>query len=164
MKIDELIASYDPVDTKYRNKFRTVYAPSERRTSANSFSFILTPEEVDDILLEPTRRMKELNVETEFACVDCDNMGYNFDGDISCNKGYNGGTCPLKKSASLADRRKPPKTEQEQLSLDCYFCRNHSQGDTIYERSDWDGGVGFDRIPNIKYCPMCGRELFKEED
>ena len=59
--------------------------------------------------------------------------------------------------------KQPPKDWHEQMKLDCYFCRNHEQGDTLYELSDWDGGVGFDRISNIKYCPVCGRELLKED-
>ena len=41
----------------------------------------------------------------------------------------------------------------------CEFCANHCQDDTIYEMSDWDGGIGFDYIRHIKYCPICGREL-----
>ena len=41
----------------------------------------------------------------------------------------------------------------------CSFCTNHEKGDTLYEMSDWDGGIGFDYIHNIKYCPLCGKEL-----
>lgn len=29
--------------------------------------------------------------------------------------------------------------------------------DTLYTSSDWDGGIGFDYIRNIKYCPICGK-------
>lgn len=43
----------------------------------------------------------------------------------------------------------------------CSFCESHEQGDTLYESSDWDGGIGFDYIRNIKYCPLCGKELPK---
>lgn len=44
---------------------------------------------------------------------------------------------------------------------DCYcgFCANHEDGDTLYEMSDWDGGIGFDYIRDIHYCPLCGRRL-----
>lgn len=56
-----------------------------------------------------------------------------------------------------------PKTYSEQLNLDCEFCRCHEQGDTLYNWSDWDGGIGFDYIRDIKFCPICGRELFIEE-
>ena len=35
------------------------------------------------------------------------------------------------------------------------------QGDTLYVSSDWDGGIGFDYIRDIKYCPICGKELSK---
>lgn len=41
----------------------------------------------------------------------------------------------------------------------CEFCQNHEQGDTLYESSDWDGGIGFDYIRDIKYCPICGKKL-----
>ena len=45
----------------------------------------------------------------------------------------------------------------------CEFCQNHEQGDTLYEPSDWDGGIGFDYIRDIKYCPLCGRKLDSED-
>lgn len=41
----------------------------------------------------------------------------------------------------------------------CEFCTNHEDGDTLYEMSDWDGGIGFDYIKDIHYCPICGRRL-----
>lgn len=44
----------------------------------------------------------------------------------------------------------------------CEFCKNHEDGDTLYEMSDWDGGIGFDYIRNIHYCPLCGKKLKKE--
>lgn len=47
-------------------------------------------------------------------------------------------------------------------SHDCEFCANHEDGDTLYETSDWDGGIGFDYIRNIHYCPICGKKLKKE--
>lgn len=46
--------------------------------------------------------------------------------------------------------------------MECEFCLNHEQGDTLYEPSDWDGGIGFDYIRDIKYCPLCGRMLNAE--
>ena len=52
----------------------------------------------------------------------------------------------------IADRKTEPQT-------DCEFCQNHEQGDTLYEPSDWDGGIGFDYIRDIKYCPLCGAML-----
>ena len=61
------------------------------------------------------------------------------------------------------DDKKPPKDWHEQLKLDCDFCRKHEKGDTLYELSSWDGGVGYDYIRDIKYCPICGRELFDGE-
>lgn len=49
---------------------------------------------------------------------------------------------------------------------DCPTCRyfNLEQGDTLYRWSDWDGGIGFDYIHNIRFCPVCGRELPKEDE
>lgn len=32
-------------------------------------------------------------------------------------------------------------------------------GDTLYISADWDGGIGFDYIRNIQYCPVCGKKL-----
>ena len=45
----------------------------------------------------------------------------------------------------------------------CDFGKCHEQGDTLYESSDWDGGIGFDYIRDIKYCPLCGGLLDGEE-
>ncbi len=42
---------------------------------------------------------------------------------------------------------------------ECDFCSAHEAGDTLYTMSDWDGGIGFDYVRNIKYCPLCSREL-----
>ena len=33
------------------------------------------------------------------------------------------------------------------------------QGDTLYIEHSWDGGIEFDYIRNIKFCPVCGKEL-----
>ena len=63
---------------------------------------------------------------------------------------------------SAQPERKAPVSYKEQLSLDCSFCRQHERGDTLYESSDWDGGIGFDYIRNIRFCPICGRELYDE--
>ncbi len=48
--------------------------------------------------------------------------------------------------------------------INCKFCKNHEEGDTLYESADWDGGIGFDYIWDIKFCPLCGRKLRGEED
>ena len=42
---------------------------------------------------------------------------------------------------------------------ECRFCAEHFKGDTLYECNGWDGGLSFDYIRNIKYCPLCGKEL-----
>ncbi len=52
------------------------------------------------------------------------------------------------------------KNEQKQGEL-CDFCSNYGleDGDTLYISADWDGGVAFDYIRDIHYCPKCGRKL-----
>ena len=41
----------------------------------------------------------------------------------------------------------------------CEFCLSHEAGDTIFDETSWDGGIGFDYIRNIQYCPICGKKL-----
>ena len=41
----------------------------------------------------------------------------------------------------------------------CEFCSSHEDGDTLYDMSDWDGGIEFNYIRNIHYCPICGKKL-----
>lgn len=38
------------------------------------------------------------------------------------------------------------------------------KGDILYRPVDWDGGIAFDSIKDIKYCPCCGKELPNEND
>ena len=51
-----------------------------------------------------------------------------------------------------------PSAQPEQ-SEPCDLCSNLEKGDTLYQYSDWDGGIGFDYIRDIQYCPKCGRRL-----
>ena len=46
---------------------------------------------------------------------------------------------------------------------ECEFCLTHEKGDTLFDEISWDGGIGFDYIRNIKYCPLCGKELVVEQ-
>lgn len=48
---------------------------------------------------------------------------------------------------------------KEDIVEPCDFCECHEKGDTLYEATSWDGGISFDYIRNIKYCPLCGKEL-----
>lgn len=50
------------------------------------------------------------------------------------------------------------------MNKNCEFCLSHCQNDTLYEESSWDGGVGFDYIRPIKYCPLCGEKLRTEDE
>ena len=45
----------------------------------------------------------------------------------------------------------------------CEFCLTHEKGDTLYEETSWGGGIEFKYIRNIKYCPLCGKELYSDE-
>ena len=47
---------------------------------------------------------------------------------------------------------------------DCEFCRCHEKEDVLYELLDWDHGLAFDEIRNIKYCPLCGAMLKGGDD
>ena len=44
----------------------------------------------------------------------------------------------------------------------CPLCKYDEleYGDTLYS---WDGGVCYDSIWPVRFCPLCGRELPKEE-
>lgn len=43
-------------------------------------------------------------------------------------------------------------------------CEYHGleKGDTLYVYESWDGGIDFNAIRNIKYCPVCGKKLPEE--
>lgn len=49
--------------------------------------------------------------------------------------------------------------EQPEQKEPCSACDGLEEGDTLYAHSEWDGGIGFDYIYDIKYCPVCGRKL-----
>ena len=51
------------------------------------------------------------------------------------------------------------KWEVTEQPNSCELCENLEYGDTLYMSSDWDGGIGFDYIRDIKFCPKCGRRL-----
>lgn len=55
----------------------------------------------------------------------------------------------------------PTESEKE-----CSMCAELEPDDTLYKRSDWDGGIGFDYIYDIQYCPKCGARLrsYKEKE
>lgn len=42
---------------------------------------------------------------------------------------------------------------------ECRICENLEPGDTLYQSSSWDGGIVFDYINDIQYCPVCGAKL-----
>lgn len=49
----------------------------------------------------------------------------------------------------------------ESTEKSCDFCKGHYDGDTLFDGTDWDTGVGFEFIRNIHFCPLCGKQLRK---
>lgn len=46
----------------------------------------------------------------------------------------------------------------------CRLCEELEPGDTLYQSSSWDGGIGFDYIWDIQYCPLCGSKLISWDE
>lgn len=48
----------------------------------------------------------------------------------------------------------------------CSLCEDIEieKGDTLYKTSYWDGGIGYDYIRNVQYCPLCGKKLMTLEE
>lgn len=62
MDLDELLASYNEIDRKYRAKFKDSNMDVCRKLIDDDLlSFIPSEEELDSILLEPIRRMSLIN-------------------------------------------------------------------------------------------------------
>lgn len=49
--------------------------------------------------------------------------------------------------------------EKDEAAKACDACGDLEAGDTLYAMSSWDGGLGFDYIRSIRFCPVCGRRL-----
>lgn len=49
----------------------------------------------------------------------------------------------------------------EDNKMKCPLCVDGplEYGDTLYSWSDWDGGIGFDYVRPVRFCPLCGRKL-----
>lgn len=41
----------------------------------------------------------------------------------------------------------------------CEVCENLEDGDVLYRSVDYDGGVCYEYIYDVHYCPRCGRKL-----
>ena len=53
----------------------------------------------------------------------------------------------------------PSVTPQQKVEQKpCEFCTDLYKGDTLYQMTSWDGGIGFDYV-YAKFCPICGRKL-----
>ena len=56
-------------------------------------------------------------------------------------------------------------TEVERMAEGICICEYLlEKGDILYRPVDWDGGIAFDSIKDIKYCPCCGKELPNDND
>jgi rubredoxin len=64
--------------------------------------------------------------------------------------------CPL---VSVNDIKTVQPETSTQPCEPCEVCKWLYNGETLYAFSDCDGGIGFDYIRGIKYCPVCGRRL-----
>ncbi len=42
------------------------------------------------------------------------------------------------------------------------FTLDFEEGDTLYKMYQYDWGIGYEYIENIKYCPVCGKKLPNE--
>lgn len=53
----------------------------------------------------------------------------------------------------------------ENPNQECTLCRRYGleKGDTLYQVAYPDTGIDFYAIHDIKYCPLCGKEL-KEDN
>lgn len=107
-------------------------------------------------VIELLKELQESKQPEIVRCTDCENKNF-CPKRIDCGNGlyFYVGFC------SHAKRRAgegcPPTQPTE-----CDACTNLLEGDTLYRMSDWDGGIGFDYIRNIQYCPVCGRKLPKD--
>ena len=63
-----------------------------------------------------------------------------------------------------ADKTWHDKEEYLKQAEECRYCRELDADDTLYMGNDWDGGIGFEYIRHIKYCPICGCKLFDWEE
>ena len=103
-------------------------------------------------------------------CNNCENNGKDNDSCDECHRKYQNWAASrdtiesvINALPSAQPENTAPKTFEEQMNLECEFCRCHECGDTLYELSDWDDyGIGFDYIRDIKYCPICGKRLFDD--
>ena len=48
---------------------------------------------------------------------------------------------------------------KKKMPKSCEMCKSLESGNMLYQLSDWDGGIGFKYIHDIRFCPVCGREI-----
>lgn len=107
-------------------------------------------------VIELLKELQESKQSEIIRCTDCKNKSF-CPQKIDCGDGlyFYVGFC------SHAERRADEGCPPAQPAV-CNVCTNLIEGDTLYCMSDWDGGIGFDYIRNIQFCPICGRKLSKD--
>lgn len=48
---------------------------------------------------------------------------------------------------------------EKKMPKSCKVCKSLESGNMLYQLSDWDGGIGFEYIHGIRFCPVCGRKI-----
>ena len=48
---------------------------------------------------------------------------------------------------------------KKKMLKSCEMCKSLESGYMLYQLSDWDNGIGFEYIHDIRFCPVCGRKL-----
>lgn len=48
---------------------------------------------------------------------------------------------------------------KKKIPESCKMCKSLESGNMLYQLSDWDGGIGFECIHSIRFCPVCGRKI-----
>lgn len=48
---------------------------------------------------------------------------------------------------------------EKKLPKSCKVCKSLESGNMLYQLSDWDGGIGFEYIHGIRFCPVCGGKI-----
>lgn len=67
---------------------------------------------------------------------------------------------PYKKDKQSDLSRAAMKIEKQ---TNCSVCQDLEDGDTLYAYGTWDGGIEFNYIHNIHFCPVCGKKLLTYE-
>lgn len=68
----------------------------------------------------------------------------------------------FKKAAKIIEKWKDENMKNNDLECVCQR-EEWEEGETFYFSSSWDGGIEYNYINNVKFCPVCGRKLPERE-